>query len=271
MLHVLSFFNASDLIVNENLAQNFSVEVQVPEIRMFYGFQIGMETIHTEMYALLIEAYEKDPEKRHTLQNAIVNDPNIKLKADWALRWISDTDASFAHRVIAFACVEGIFSRHLSVQFSTSKKRGKLPGLTFSNELISRDEALHRDFAVHVYSLLSNKLTEEEVYEIIDSAVKAENNYVDSGLEADLIGMKSSMMKQYVEFVADHLLTSLGYNKKYKVQNPFEWMDLISMEGKRTSLKNALESTRKQTVCLTMILLLNHLLWMSNSSCQMPL
>lgn len=232
VLHVLSFFNASDLIVNENLAQNFSVEVQVPEIRMFYGFQIGMETIHTEMYALLIETYEKDPDKRHILQNAIVNDESIKAKANWALQWISDTSASFAQRLIAFACVEGIFFSASFCAIFYFKKRGKLPGLTFSNELISRDEALHRDFAVHVYSLLSNKLSESQVYEIIDSAVQAENNYVDSGLEADLIGMKSSMMKQYVEFVADHLLTSLGYNKKYKVQNPFEWMDLISMEGK---------------------------------------
>ena len=232
VLHVLSFFNASDLIVNENLAQNFSVQVQVPEIRMFYGFQIGMETIHTEMYALLIETYEKDPDKRHMLQNAVVNDESIKLKANWALDWISKESASFAQRLIAFACVEGIFFSASFCAIFYFKKRGKLPGLTFSNELISRDEALHRDFAVHVYSLLSNKLSEREVHDIVDSAVQAENNYVESGLEADLIGMKSSMMKQYVEFVADHLLTSLGYNKKYNVQNPFEWMDLISMEGK---------------------------------------
>ena len=232
VLHVLSFFNASDLIVNENLAQNFSVQVQVPEIRMFYGFQIGMETIHTEMYALLIETYEKDPDKRRMLQNAIVNDESIKMKANWALDWISKESASFAQRLIAFACVEGIFFSASFCAIFYFKKRGKLPGLTFSNELISRDEALHRDFAVHVYSLLSEKLSESEVYDIVDSAVQAENHYVECGLEADLIGMKASMMKQYVEFVADHLLTSLGYNKKYNVQNPFEWMDLISMEGK---------------------------------------
>jgi ribonucleoside-diphosphate reductase beta chain len=232
VLHVLSFFNASDLIVNENLAQNFSVEVQVPEIRMFYGFQIGMETIHTEMYALLIETYEKDALKRQTLQNAIVHDESIKLKADWALKWISDKNATFAQRLIAFACVEGIFFSASFCAIFYFKKKGKLPGLTFSNELISRDEALHRDFAVHVYSLLSNKLPESDVHELIDSAVQAENNYVKSGLEVDLIGMKAEMMQEYVRYVADHLLTSLGYTKKYNVTNPFDWMDLISMEGK---------------------------------------
>lgn len=231
VLHVLSFFNASDGIVNENLAQNFSVEVQIPEIRQFYGFQIGMETIHTDMYGLLILTYERDSEKRERLTNAIQEDPSIKRKADWALRWIN-SEASFAQRLLAFACVEGIFFSASFCAIFYFKKRGKLPGLTFSNELISRDEGLHRDFAVHVYTLLQHPLPENEVHTLVDDAVQAENFYVEEGLQSDLIGMKASLMKQYVKCVADHLLTSLGYSKYYNVPNPFEWMEIIGMEGK---------------------------------------
>ena len=232
VLHVLSFFNASDLIVNENLADRFSVEVQVPEIRLFYGFQTGMETIHTDMYGLLIETYEKDAEKKKKLQNAINEDNSIKRKAEWAIRWMKDDNASFAQRLIAFACVEGIFFSASFCAIFYFKKRGKLPGLTFSNELISRDESLHRDFAVYVYSLLENRLDEATVHDLIRDAVDCETKYVYEGLRADLIGMKASLMEQYVKFVADHLLVSLDYSKLYNVTNPFDFMDLIGMEGK---------------------------------------
>lgn len=232
ILHVISFFNASDGIVNENLSENFSVEVQIPEARAFYGFQIGMETIHTDMYGLLLLTYEKDKKKREKLATAIKDHGSIKIKADWALKWISDKDASFAQRLIAFACVEGIFFCASFCAIFYFKKRGKLPGLTFSNELIARDESLHRNFAVHLYSLLENKLDEKVIHDIIREAVECENKYVDEGLQVDLIGMKASLMKDYVMCVADHLSTSLGYKKIYNVNNPFEWMDLIGMEGK---------------------------------------
>jgi len=232
ILHVLAFFAASDGIVNENLAQNFSVEIQIPEIRQFYGFQIGMETIHADMYGLLIDAYEKDIDKKLALSNLVKESGSINKKAEWALKWISDENASFAQRLLAFACVEGIFFCASFCAIFYFKKRGKLPGLTFSNELISRDESLHRDFAVHVYSLLENKLSEQDVHEIVGSAVKAENSYVEEALQSDLIGMKSDLMKEYVKCVADNLLSNLGYTLLYDVDNPFDWMDTIGMEGK---------------------------------------
>lgn len=232
VLHVISFFNASDGIVNENLAARFSVEVQIPEARAFYGFQIGMETIHTDMYGLLLQTYERDDARREELAYAIMKDGSIKKKADWALKWISDEHASFAQRLIAFACVEGIFFSASFCAIYYFKKRGKLPGLTFSNELIARDESMHRDFAVHLYSLLERRLDEATVHALVQDAVDAENAYVEEGLQADLIGMKASRMKQYVEFVADHLIASLGYEKLFHAENPFEWMDIISMEGK---------------------------------------
>lgn len=232
ILHVISFFNASDGIVNENLAENFSVEVQIPEARVFYGFQIGMETIHTDMYGLLLTTYEKDLTKRKELAYAITQHGSIKRKADWAIKWISDKDASFHQRLIAFACVEGIFFCASFCAIFYFKKRGKLPGLTFSNELIARDESMHRDFAVHLYNMLENKLEESVVHALIRDAVDAENQYVDEGLQVDLIGMKAELMKKYVKCVADHLAKSLGYNKIFNEENPFEWMDLIGMEGK---------------------------------------
>jgi len=232
ILHVLSFFNASDGIVNENLAENFSVEIQIPEMRVFYGFQIGMETIHTDMYGLLIETYEKDPEKKLKLARAIHEDNSIKRKADWSLKWISDKEASFAQRLVAFACVEGIFFAASFCAIFYFKKRGLLPGLTFSNELIARDESMHRDFAVHVYGFLENKLDEKTVHDLVADAVEAENFYVEEALQSDLIGMKAELMKEYVRFVADHLIVALGYNKLYNVKNPFDFMELIGMEGK---------------------------------------
>ncbi len=228
---VLAFFAASDGIVNENLALNFSTEVQVPEMRQFYGFQIGMETIHAHMYGLMIETFETDTEKRNALFNAINEVPCVKCKAEWALKWTT-RDSSFAERLVAFACVEGVFFSASFCAIYFFKKRGKMPGLTFSNELIARDEGLHRDFACHVYSHLVRRLPQGRVHEIIESAVDCENMYVDQALKVDLIGMNSSLMKQYVMFVADHLLVSLGYSKRYEVVNPFEWMDMISLQGK---------------------------------------
>lgn len=232
ILHVLSFFNASDGIVNENLAANFSVQIQIPEIRNFYAFQMGMETIHTDMYGLLIDCYEKNVEKRNKLATAIQHDNSIKKKADWALNWIEDKNATFAQRLLAFACVEGIFFAASFCAIFYFKKRGLLPGLTFSNELIARDESMHRDFAVHVYGMLKNKMSQKDVHALVHDAVEAENTYVDEGLRTDLIGMKAELMKQYVKMVADNLLVSLRYEKMYNVENPFEWMDLIGMEGK---------------------------------------
>lgn len=232
ILHVLSFFNASDGIVNENLAVNFNTEVKVAEIRAFYSFQEAMETIHSDMYGLLLTTYETDAKNRIALMYAIKSDSSIAKKAQWAIKYMNRDIASFAQRLVAFACVEGIFFSASFCAIFYFKKRGKLPGLTFSNELIARDESMHRDFAVHVYSLLENKLDQEVVHQIVKDAVECENMYVREGLQSDLIGMNALLMQQYVEFVADHLLVSLGYAKVFNVQNPFEWMDFIGMEGK---------------------------------------
>ena len=229
---VLAFFAASDGIVNENLNANFHDEVKVPEIRQFYGFQIGMETIHAHMYGLMIETFEDDVQKRQALFTAVQTVPSIRAKADWALRWTSQDDAPFAQRLVAFACVEGVFFMASFCAIYFFKKRGKMPGLTFSNELIARDEGLHRDFACHVYHLLEHPLKQETVHEIIKSAVDCEMRFVDEALKVDLIGMNASMMKVYVKYVADHLAVSLGYETIYQAENPFEWMELISLEGK---------------------------------------
>lgn len=233
ILHVLAFFAASDGIVNENLCERFMCEIMVPEIRQFYTFQVGMEGIHADMYGLLITTYEPNKEKARNLANFIRTDPSIKRKADWALKWISDENASFAQRLLAFACVEGIFFCSSFCAIFYFRKRGKLPGLGFSNELISRDESLHRDFAVHVYHQLKyTRMTEKQVHDLVEDAVDAENFYVEESLKTDLIGMKSDLMKDYVKVVADDLLVKLGYKKLYNVVNPFPWMELISLEGK---------------------------------------
>ena len=232
---VLAFFAASDGIVNENLASNFASEVQVPEIRQFYGFQIGMETIHAHMYGLMIETFEQDEATRLRLFRAIEDIPSIKSKGEWALKWIGNdvNRAPFAHRLVAFACVEGIFFSASFCAIYFFKKRGKMPGLTFSNELIARDEGMHRDFACHVYTqFLVNKLDQDVVHDIIRSAVECERMFVQDALRLDLIGMNATLMQQYVEFVADHLALSLGYAPIYGTSNPFDWMDLISLTGK---------------------------------------
>ncbi|XP_028733529.1 ribonucleoside-diphosphate reductase subunit M2 isoform X2 [Peromyscus leucopus] len=230
--HVLAFFAASDGIVNENLVERFSQEVQVTEARCFYGFQIAMENIHSEMYSLLIDTYIKDPKEREYLFNAIETMPCVKKKADWALRWIGDKEATYGERVVAFAAVEGIFFSGSFASIFWLKKRGLMPGLTFSNELISRDEGLHCDFACLMFKHLVHKPSEQRVKEIIVNAVRIEQEFLTEALPVKLIGMNCTLMKQYIEFVADRLMLELGFNKIFKVENPFDFMENISLEGK---------------------------------------
>lgn len=228
--HVLAFFAASDGIVNENLAVNFMREVQLPEARCFYGFQIMIENIHAETYALLIDTYIKDPIEKDRLFHALDTVPAVTKKAEWALRWIDN--GTFAQRLVAFAAVEGIFFSGSFCSIFWLKKRGLMPGLTFSNELISRDEGLHCEFACLLYSMLENKLTEEEVKGIIRDAVEIEKEFVTDALPVDLIGMNAKLMQQYIEFVADRWLGELGCGKIYNATNPFDFMEMISLQGK---------------------------------------
>ncbi|TNY20097.1 ribonucleotide reductase small subunit [Rhodotorula diobovata] len=230
--HVLAFFAASDGIVNENLVERFSSEVQIAEARCFYGFQIMMENVHSEVYSLLIETYVREPDERARLFNAIDTIPCIRKKADWALRWISDPRAVFGERLVAFAAVEGIFFSGSFASIFWLKKRGLMPGLTFSNELISRDEGLHTDFACLLFSHLERRPSPRRVARIIREAVDIEKEFLTDALPVGLIGMNARLMCQYIEFVADRLLVSLGNDKEYNVECPFDFMDLISMEGK---------------------------------------
>lgn len=229
---ILAFFAASDGIVLENLAQRFMSDVQVSEARAFYGFQIAMENIHSHTYSNLIETYIKDKEEKHKLFNAISNFPCIKKKSDWAQKWIHDNRSSFATRLVAFACVEGIFFSGAFCSIFWMKKRGLLPGLTFSNELISRDEALHCEFAVLLYSKLMKKIDKSRIHEIIKEAVEIETEFICEALPCRLIGMNSEMMTQYIQFVADRLCVQLGYKKIYNVTNCFSFMELISLQSK---------------------------------------
>jgi ribonucleoside-diphosphate reductase subunit M2 len=229
---ILAFFAASDGIVLENLASRFMNEVQVSEARAFYGFQIAMENIHSQTYSLLIETYIKDKEEKSKLFNAIEHFPCIKKKSDWAQKWIHDNRSSFATRLVAFACVEGIFFSGAFCSIYWMKKRGLMPGLTFSNELISRDEALHCEFAVLLYSKLVKKIDKARIHEIIKEAVDIETEFICEALPCKLIGMNSQLMTQYIQFVADRLSVQLGYKKIYGVGNPFDFMELISLEGK---------------------------------------
>jgi ribonucleoside-diphosphate reductase beta chain len=229
--HVLAFFAASDGIVNENLAIHFLNEVQYPEARCFYGFQIMMENIHSETYSLLIDTYIKDPVEKDYLLHAIETVACVQKKAEWALRWIEN--GNFLERLVAFAAVEGIFFSGSFCSIFWLKKRGLMPGLSFSNELISRDEGLHRDFACLIYTkYIENKLDPEIIYSIIRDAVEIEKEFVTDALPVRLIGMNADLMCQYIEYVADHLLQTLGLNKVYNATNPFDFMELISMEGK---------------------------------------
>lgn len=244
--HVLAFFAASDGIVNENLAVNFMREVQFPEARCFYGFQIMIENIHSETYSLLIDTYIKDPEEKNRLFHAIDTVPAVSQKAEWALRWIEN--GSFAERLIAFAAVEGIFFSGSFCSIFWLKKRGLMPGLSFSNELISRDEGLHCDFACLLYSQMIHKLPEQQVQDIITNAVEIEKQFVTDALPVRLIGMNADLMCQYIEFVADRLLIALGNKKVYNATNPFDFMELISLQGKTNFFEKRVAEYQKSGV-----------------------
>ena len=245
--HVLAFFAASDGIVNENLAENFVAEVQYTEAKFFYGFQIAMENIHSETYSLLIDTYIKDPEMKDKLFNAVETMDCVKKKADWALRWIDE--GSFAERLIAFAAVEGIFFSGSFCSIFWLKKRGLMPGLSFSNELISRDEGMHCDFACLLYNNhIVNKLPAETVQKIIIDAVEIEKEFVVDALPVRLIGMNSDLMCQYIEFVADRLLQSLDCPKVYNSTNPFDFMELISLQGKTNFFEKRVSEYQKAGV-----------------------
>lgn len=244
--HVLAFFAASDGIVNENLAVNFMSEVQVPEARCFYGFQIMMENIHSETYALLIDTYISDPVEKNRLFHAIDTIPAVTKKAEWALRWINN--GTFAQRLVAFAAVEGIFFSGSFCSIFWLKKRGLMPGLTFSNELISRDEGLHCEFACLLYSMLNGKLDEAEVHQIISDAVEIEKEFITDALPAALIGMNSELMKQYIEFVADRWISELGCKKIYNTTNPFDFMEMISLQGKTNFFEKRVGDYQKSGV-----------------------
>ncbi len=229
---IIAFFAGSDGIVLENLAMRFMSDIQLSEARAFYGFQIAMENIHSEVYSLLIDTYIKDSEDKSRLFNALNTFPCITKKGDWAKKWINDKRSSFAVRLIAFACVEGIFFSGAFCSIYWLKKRGKMPGLTFSNELISRDEALHTEFAVLLYNKLQKKVKKQKVIDIIKEAVAIEKEFICEALPCRLIGMNAPLMSQYIEFVADRLLMQLGYEKIYNSNNPFDFMEMISIEGK---------------------------------------
>jgi ribonucleoside-diphosphate reductase subunit M2 len=230
--NILAFFAASDGIVNENLVERFCKDVQLLEAKFFYGFQIAMENIHSETYSLLIDTYVKDTMKKQKLFNAIDTIPSVQKKADWALKWISDKESTFGTRVIAFAAVEGIFFSGSFCSIFWLKKRGLMPGLCFANELISRDEGLHTEFAVLMYSMLKDKPSKELILKIIKEAVELEKEFITESLPCNLIGMNMDLMKQYIEYVSDRLLLMLGLDKVYNSSNPFPWMELISVQGK---------------------------------------
>ena len=229
---ILAFFAASDGIVLENLGERFLCEVQLPEARAAYGFQLMMENVHSETYSLLIDTLIKDETEKTKLFKAIDNFPCIKKKADWAIKWINDNRSGFATRLVAFACVEGIFFSGAFCSIYWLKKRGIMPGLTFSNELISRDEGMHTDYAVLLYKTLNKKMKKSKIVEIVKEAVDIEKEFICDALTCKLIGMNQKLMKQYIEFVADRLIVQLGYTKIYNSSNPFDFMEMISLEGK---------------------------------------
>jgi len=229
---ILAFFAASDGIVIENLAQRFMTDIQLSEARAFYGFQIAMENIHSEMYSLLIDTYVKDKDEKHELFNSLEKFDCIKKKGDWAKKWIQDNDSDYGTRLIAFACVEGIFFSGAFCSIYWLKKRGLMPGLTFSNELISRDEAMHTEFAILLFKKLLNKPSNDVIYGIVKDAVEIEKEFICEALPCKLISMNANLMSQYIEFVADRLLKQLNLDPVYNSSNPFDFMELISIEGK---------------------------------------
>jgi ribonucleotide reductase beta subunit family protein with ferritin-like domain len=230
--NILAFFAGSDGIVNENLSSRFMDEVVIPEAKCFYGFQIAIENIHAEAYSLLIDTYIKDQEEKNRLLNAIYTIPCIKKKADWAFKWITSKTDSFAHRLVAFAAVEGIFFSGAFCAIFWLKERGVMPGLTFSNELISRDEGLHTEFAVLLYSMLQNKLTQEDIHSLIKEAVEIEIEFITDSIPCHMLGMNSILMTQYIKYVSDRLIVQLGYDRIYNVQNPFDFMERIGLNLK---------------------------------------
>jgi ribonucleotide reductase beta subunit family protein with ferritin-like domain len=249
---VLAFFAGADGIVVENLAERFCRDVTVPEARCFYGFQMAMESIHQETYCLLIDTYIRNPKDRDVLFSAHTQIPSVKKKAAWAQRFIG-SNASFAERLIAFAAVEGIFFSGAFCAIFWLKKRGLMPGLTFSNELISRDEGLHCSFACQLYSKLQNKLSEEDIHSLIGEAVGVEKGFICDALPVSLIGMNASLMSQYIEFVADRLLHDLGYRPLYGSKNPFDWMDMISLEGKTNFFEKRVGEYQKSGVMASLL------------------
>jgi len=230
--NVLAFFAGSDGIVIENLGKRFIDDIEIPEVRAFYSYQMFIENVHSEMYSLLIDTYIDDPDKKTKLFNAISTIPCIKKKAEWAIKWIDDKNSNFATRLIAFAIVEGVFFSGSFCSIYWLKKRGLMPGLTFSNELISRDEGMHTDFAVLLYSMIQHKLPQEIINKMFKDAVKIEKEFIIESIPCNLIGMNSELMSQYIEFVSDRLVTQLGYEKIWKTENPFDFMELISLRPK---------------------------------------
>lgn len=247
--HVLAFFASADGIVQENICCKFMSEVQIPEAKCFYAFQIAMETIHNETYSMLIETLIKDQKERINLFNAINTIPCVAKKANWALKWITNS-ASFAERLVAFACVECLMFAGSFCAIFWLKKRGLMPGLTFSNELISRDESLHVEFACKIYKLLNYPLSQERVYEIVEEVLEVEKEFITEALPCSLLGMNKKLMAEYLEFVADYLLYGLGYDKKYLVKNPFDFMELISLEGKTNFFEKRVSSYQKSGVAM---------------------
>jgi len=251
---VLAFFAASDGIVLENLALRFMGDVQVAEARSFYGFQIAMENIHSEMYSLLIDTYVTDSAEKDRLFHATSNIPCITKKADWAKKWIGDQRSSFSERLVAFAAIEGIFFSSSFASIYWLKKRGILPGLTFSNELISRDEALHTEFAILLYKKMNSKLSKKRIHDIIREAVEIETEFITVAIPCKMIGMNCKLMAQYIQFVADRLCVQLGYDKIYNSTNPFDFMELISVETKvnffeRTNSEYAMANKKVDEDC----------------------
>ena len=246
--HVLAFFAGSDGIVTENLAQRFMNDIQIQEAKCFYGFQIAMENIHSEMYSLLIDTYIRDAKRKDELFNAIDRIPCIKKKAEWALTYIESDEATFQERLVAFAAVEGIFFSGSFCAIFWLKKRGLMPGLTFSNELISRDEGLHTEFATVIYSMLQNKLDKSRLQQIITDAVEIEKEFITESIPCRLIGMNAELMSKYIEFVADRLLVQLGNDKHYNSENPFQFMEMISMEGKTNFFEKRVADYSKANV-----------------------
>lgn len=249
--HILAFFAASDGIVCENLSERFSKDVPKPEVRAFYAFQNAMESIHSECYSLLIDTYVKDNNEKNMLFNAVDNFPAIKEKADWAIKWISDEKSSFAQRLIAFGIVEGIFFSASFCAIFWLRERGLLPGLSFANQLISRDEALHTEFACILYNHLENKLSYDVLKDMIEEAVNIEMKFITESIPCAMIGMNSDLMKQYILFVADRLVVMLGYNKLYNVKNPFDFMEFASLEGKTNFFEKRVAEYSKAGVTAT--------------------